>query len=230
MSLDRIALALAGLMFAASVGAIAVRPTTRMAETEPRIALESMIPRSFDAWSEEPGVVAQVVNPQTQAILDKLYSQVLTRTYTAPDGYRVMLSIAYGEDQRDNLRAHKPERCYPAQGFTLLRSEPLRLSTPHGDIAARRMQTHQGPRQEPVTYWYTVGNRTVEGNLEAKLQELRLGLSGMIPDGLVFRVSSIDADAARAARRQDEFIRQLLASLSPSERLRLAGLATVNPH
>lgn len=49
----------------------------------------------------------QVVNPQTQELLDKLYSQILTRTYVNAKGYRIMLSLAYGSDQRGALQAHK---------------------------------------------------------------------------------------------------------------------------
>jgi hypothetical protein len=49
-------------------------------------------------------------------------------------------------------------------------------------------------------------------------------LTGRIPDGLLFRVSSIDPDPARAWRKQDEFVGQLLAALPPAERWCLSGL------
>jgi EpsI family protein len=39
--------------------------------------------------------------------------------YVNASGYRIMLSLAYGSDQRGALQAHKPEVRYPAQGFTL---------------------------------------------------------------------------------------------------------------
>lgn len=224
MPIDRIALALAGLMFTASVGAIVARPTAKVAEQGPRLSLATMIPQQFGHWRDEPEPSAEVVNPQTQALLDKLYSQVLSRTYVDGEGNRVMLSVAYGGDQREGLRAHKPEVCYPAHGFSLGRSEPLRLETAYGTIAARRMLASQGARQEPVIYWLTIGNRSVDGQIAEKLEEMRFGLTGRIPDGLLFRVSSIDADPERALRVQTDFVRQLLAALAPADRLRLAGL------
>jgi EpsI family protein len=224
MPVNRIAFFLAGLMCAASVGAMMARPTARVAEEGPKVVLESMVPRQFGDWKEEPQKVAQVINPQTRQLLDRLYSQILSRTYVNGAGYRVMLSIAYGGDQREGMEAHKPEVCYPAQGFSLVDSQPAELATPFGPIPARRLYTAMGMRKEPVTYWYTVGNRTVDGGIRKKLVEMSFGLAGKIPDGLLFRVSSIDPDRERAYRTQEEFIGQLLGAATPADRLRLSGL------
>jgi len=165
-----------------------------------------------------------VVNPQTQELLDKLYSDTLSRTYVNVSGYRIMLSLAYGSDQRGALQAHKPEVCYPAQGFTLHRSEASRLETPFGTVPAQRLFTSKGPRQEPVTYWFTVGDMAVQGKIQKRLVDLRYGLTGRIPDGMLFRISSIDPDQARANRLQDQFVNQLLQAVTPADRKRLSGL------
>lgn len=224
MRLNRIALVFAALMFAASAGAIVARPSTKAADLGPPILLETMIPKQFGDWREVPQGTIQMVNPQTQALLDKLYSQVLTRTYVNAEGYRIMLSVAYGTDQRGSLQAHKPEVCYPAQGFTLHSSVASQVETPFGVIPAQRLFTTLGARQEPVTYWFTTGDTVVQGKLQKRLTEMRFGLTGRIPDGMIFRVSSIDPDQARASQLQDQFISQLLQTVSPAERKRLAGI------
>jgi len=224
MPTNRIAYFIAALMFAGSIGAVVARPRATAEGARPAISLESMIPKRFGDWREEPNPIVQVVNPQTQALLDKLYSQVLSRTYVNAEGYRIMLSMAYGLDQRGALQAHKPEVCYPAQGFTLHRTEASPVATPFGEIPARRIFTTKGPREEPVTYWFTVGDKAVHGSLQKRLVDLRYGLSGQIPDGLLFRVSSIDTDQGRANQLQDQFINQLLRAVSPDERKRLSGL------
>ena len=224
MTPNRTAYFLAALMFAASIGAIVAKPSAKLADEQPAISLEAMIPKQFGDWREEPQRFVQVVNPQTQELLDKLYSQILARTYVNAQGYRIMLSLAYGSDQRGSLQAHKPEVCYPAQGFTLHRNEASQLVTPYGEIPARRLATTLGPRQEPVTYWFTVGDQAVIGRTQKRLIDLRYGLTGRIPDGMLFRVSSIDADPAQAYRQQDVFVAQLLAAVSPAERKRLSGL------
>jgi EpsI family protein len=224
MSFNRIALVLGLMMCAASVGAIVARPTVKAADQGPRISLESMVPKQFGDWREEPQRAGQVVNPQTQELLDKLYSQILTRTYINSQGYRIMLSLAYGSDQRGELQAHKPEVCYPAQGFKLHRTESVPLSTPVGSIPAQRLMTSLGPRQEPVTYWFTVGDKAVQSKLERRLVQIAYGLTGRIPDGLLFRVSSIDEDQTRANRFHDQFVNQLLQAIPTGDRVRLSGL------
>lgn len=224
MSSFKTALVVAALMVSASVGAIALRPNSKAAELGPGISLETMIPKEFGEWKEEPQRIAQVVNPQTKALLDKLYSQLLSRVYINNDGYRIMLALAYGSDQRGALQAHKPEVCYPAQGFVLHRTEASKLTTPFGEVPAQRLFATLGSRQEPVTYWFTVGDRAVQGKLQKRLVDIRYALTGQIPDGMLFRVSSIDGDQNRANSMQDQFVNQLLAAVPPADRKRLSGV------
>lgn len=220
----RIPVFIATLMFAASVGAMVARPTAKLADERPPISLATMIPKQFGDWNEAPVRYAQVVNPQTQELLDKLYTEVLSRTYVNADGYHIMLSLAYGSDQSGSLQAHKPEVCYPAQGFTLQKNDAGKLVTKFGEIPVRRLFGHLGARQEPVTYWFTVGDQAVQGKTQKRLVDLRYGLTGRIPDGLIFRVSSIDGNQARAYQVQEQFANQLLQAVTPDQRIRLSGL------
>jgi len=221
----RISIVLASLMALASVGGMAARPTAKPPGSAPRYILEDTVPRQFGDWRALPDTGVQVVNPQTKELLDKLYSQVLSRTYVNAQGYRIMLSLAYGDEQRGDLQAHRPEVCYPAQGFKLHSNDPGELSTPFGAIAARRLSTSLGQRKEPVTYWFTMGDRAVKSKLEQRLVEIRLGLTGEVPDGLLFRVSSIDDSPQRAFQMQEAFVADLLKAVPARDRLRLSGLA-----
>lgn len=199
----------------------------KTADLGPPVSLETMIPRQFGDWREDTRQSVQVINPQTQELLDKLYSQILTRAYVNENGYRIMLSLVYGTDVRgrSSLQAHKPEVCYSAQGFNVQRNETAMLSTAFGDsIPVRRLFATMGAREEPLTYWFTVGDTTVQGKFEKRLVDLRYGLTGRIPDGLLFRISSIDGNPARAHELQDHFINQLLQAVTPADRARLTGL------
>ena len=220
---NRIALLIAALMIAASVGAVVAKPSVKVADEAP-ISLEKMVPLQFGDWREEPQRYVQIVDPQTKELLDKIYSQILNRTYVNSSGYRVMLALAYGSDQRGSLQAHKPEICYPAQGFTITRNEGGTLATAFGEISVRRLFGNLGSRQEPVTYWFTVGDQVAMSTTQRKLVELRLGLTGRIPDGMLFRVSSIDPDQSRAYEAQAQFVNQLLQAVPPADRQRLSGL------
>ena len=107
------------LMLAASGLALALRPTHKIAAYGPAIDLETIIPRTFGDWRAEKENTVAMVDPQQQEMIDKIYTQTLSRTYVNPAGYRIMLAIAYGDDQRDAMQLHYPEVCYPAQGFSL---------------------------------------------------------------------------------------------------------------
>ena len=226
MKLNYTALTLAVLMGGASVAGIAARPSTKAASKGHAISLEAMVPKAFGDWREMPEQGAQVVNPQTQQLLDKLYSQLLTRVYVNKQGYHIMLSLAYGDDQRGGLQAHRPEVCYPAQGFKLGKVEDGSLATAYGNIDVRRLSTHMGARNEPVTYWLTVGDQVIQTAFEKRLAEIRLGLTGQIPDGLLFRISSIDDDAARGYAMQQKFAADMMAAVPAATRKQLSGLTT----
>ena len=223
--ISRRAWVLAGLMGAASVAGFALRPASRVAETEAP-DLKAMVPSAFGGWTMLDGQAAVIVNPQEQEQLTRLYAQLLMRTYSNGDGYRVMLSIAYGVEQRGALQTHLPEVCYPAQGFEISSVVVHELRTPYGEIPTRRLQTRKATRREPVTYWYLVADQVVPSQIAKRMIEVRLGLQGRVPDGLLFRVSSIDPDTARAYAKHEQFIGALLAALKVEDRRRLSGLGS----
>jgi EpsI family protein len=211
------------LMLAASGLALALRPTVKISAEGRIIDFETIIPRAFGEWREESQNSAQIVDPQQQQVIKKIYTQTLNRTYVNDKGYRVMLALAYGEDQRDSMQVHYPEICYPAQGFALQDKKTGTLDTETGPIAVTRILTSLGPRNEPVTYWTTVGDRVVQTGIQKKIAEMSYGLNGKIPDGMLIRVSSIDADATHAYEMQDRFADQMLRDLKPEYRKRLDG-------
>ena len=224
MSATRLPWVLAVLMCLTSIGSFTALPGKAIAPKAQGFVLEATVPKEFASWRWEPSALVEVVNPETQALLDRLYSQILTRIYVNPQGYRIMLSLAYGDDQRGGLQAHKPEVCYPAQGFNLTSNTAALIETDFGAIAGRRLTTNLGQRYEPITYWFNVGNIPIENRLQKRWAEMRLVLTGQAPDGLLFRISSIDTDSARAFAAQQRFVNDLMAAVPPASRNRLGGL------
>lgn len=214
------------LMLAAALTAWATRPHILLADQRAKINLEQLIPKQFGDWSELPQSNAQIINPQQTAILAKLYSQTLSRSYINSEGDVVMLSIAYGVNQSDGIALHYPEVCYPAQGFQLVSSQNVTLSTTFGALNAKQLMTSLGNRYEPVTYWTTLGDKVVRGGTQTKLTQLEYGFKGQIPDGLLFRLSSISRDAAQGYELQSQYARDLLTALPAEARLRLTGLGS----
>lgn len=224
MKLQIKTLLMLALMVVAAWVAHAGRPTELMAKMRGNPKLEAIVPAKFGAWKQLQMSSGQVVNPQQTELLNSLYSQILTRTYVNDQGGIVMLSIAYGENQSDGLALHYPDVCYPAQGFRLNDSANALLTTKYGDIPVRRLQTELGQRKEPLTYWSTIGNKAVQGGTARKLEQMRYGFHGQIPDGLIFRVSSITGNTPLAYELQAQFISDLLDAIQPAQRQFLSGL------
>jgi EpsI family protein len=218
------ALLLMALMLASSVFATAIKPTRKLADLHPREKLETLVPMQFGDWRGLEVDSLVVPDPQMLATLDAIYTETLSRTYVDSRGRRIMLSIAYGDDQRDGMDVHYPEVCYPAQGFRPKSESRVDIATPYGVIHAKRLEMAMDQRNEPITYWTMVGEHQGGKGLTKKLTEMRYSLKGLIPDGMLVRISSIDSDPQRAYRDHEDFIRAMLGALSPQARLRLAGL------
>jgi hypothetical protein len=52
---------------------------------------------------------------------------------------------------------------------------------------------------------------------------MRMGLKGYTSDGLLFRVSEVADDSATSNELQDQFIKELFQSLSPSQQAVFIG-------
>lgn len=201
----------------------ALTPTKKIADQQEKIDLEIMIPIEFGDWRIDKSIIPLQVDAETQAMLDKIYNQTLSRTYVNSLGERIMLSVAYGGDQSDNLAVHKPEVCYYAQGFEVMKIFADELLTQYGILPIKRLLAVKGYRNEPITYWVTIGNKAVLPGIDEKLQQLKYGLTGNVPDGMLVRVSSIDSDKNKAYQLQTIFIQDLLSAVNVYGRTRLIG-------
>jgi EpsI family protein len=210
-------------MFAAAGMALALKPTIKISDYKPKIDLEALIPKTFGDWKIDETNVPLISDPEQQALLNKIYNQTLARTYVNQHGDRIMLTIAYGGDQSGDMALHKPEICYPSQGFSILKNVTGSFSTGEGSIPVKRLVATKGQRIEPITYWTTLGDAIAVNGIQWRLQQLKYGLTGKIPDGLLFRISSIQADDAKAYQTQDAFARDLLKAMTPSGRERIIG-------
>ena len=209
----------------AAGAAFMLTPHNYMADIKP-VDLEQMIPTQLGDWQMEKAAADVITSPEQDAVLKNIYSQIMTRTYINRSGQRVMLSIAYTRDQSDNSgkQSHRPEICYPAQGFSITSSQKVKLSTPYGVVPARHLVAQQGNRIEPITYWTTAGEQVAISGLEMKKAQITYGLQGYISDGLLFRISSIGGDIHKEYKVQQAFIDALLAEQPADTRKRMAGL------
>ncbi len=225
--LNRRAALAAVLMGTAALTGQALVPTRRLADLRHNFSLEALVPEAFGNWRNNRQIAANVVNAQTQELVSKLYSQVLSRVYETPEGRPIMLSIAYGDDQSNpGVQLHYPEVCYPAQGFKVNSMKDDTVQTAQGAIKVRRLETEFAKvRLEPVTYWTIIGDMQSREGWERKKAEIRHSLQGNIVDGLLFRVSCIDSNSAQGFAWQDRFITDVVAAMNGEARRQLVGLA-----
>ncbi|MRX10982.1 EpsI family protein [Pseudoduganella sp. FT25W] len=208
------------LMVAASVAAWAVQPRQLMAQMT---SLEASVPARFGDWTQLRDGVPQMalsVAPDGQRSEEQPYDEVVMRTYVNSRGERVMLALAYAREQRQEVKIHRPEICYRAQGYRELDESPHdfpQLGAQPG-IPGLRLLMDGSNRMEAVSYWIRVGAAYPRGGLDTRLAILKDGVAGVVPDAILVRASSILArqeDAAAAYERQERFLAELVHATRP---------------
>jgi EpsI family protein len=211
------------LMVSSAAITIVMTPSV---DQQNQINLEALIPSEFNDWKIDRSVASLMVNPDEKGTINKIYSQTLSRTYINIQGERVMLSIAYGRDQRTDLQIHRPEVCYLTGGFDIGRLTKTFVDTTIGRIPVMHLVAKQGTRNEPITYWIRMGDSLTRGWFEQKAATLSYELSGKVPDGLLFRVSTISNDEQDSYRIQQIFLTALMQAVRSEDRHWLVGRLT----
>jgi EpsI family protein len=210
------------LAVAALLGQFAV-PRLVNADAQ-RANLEAVVPTSFGGWRLDPNVVPLMPSPDQVALLGEIYDETLARTYMNDRGERVMLSLAYGRNQSRRFQIHKPEVCYVGQGFRLTEMRTGQLQARQRVVPVMELVAVQGPRIEPITYWIRVGDELGRGWLEQNKIRAKYALRGEIPDGLLFRMSSISrGDTAKDFELQRRFANELMAAVPDAKLVSLMG-------
>ncbi|RZT98152.1 exosortase C-terminal domain/associated protein EpsI [Rivibacter subsaxonicus] len=209
----------AGMGAAAALGSVA-RPT-RLDDAQPPPDLEQIFPSAFGAWRVEQ-LSAAFIRPAND-LSKRLYQRLLERVYTDSARRRVMLSVAWGSEQSSNLQLHWPEVCYRYSGFAVHGRHQEQIMSNGRSVPVTRLVAEMPLRPEPVTYWAVLsGERTADANT-FRLRRLAHAVRHQSADGLLVRVSSIDADAQRGFALHAEFIDALSRALSPADLARVEG-------
>jgi EpsI family protein len=223
-------LAVLVVLAAASYAATALTPRREPGRDTPRLV--ALIPERFGGWAAEPTEVLPVllvpdVLADAEASQSASYDDVLMRTYRRADGARVMVAFAYGRRQTQEIKIHRPELCYYAQGFVVSALGPRRVQLdPARAVESRALLTVNRARTEIVTYWIRVGERVANDAWDIRWTIFRDGLDGQVPDGLLVRASSLTETRAGAEHElalQHEFLADLYGALPAVTQRFLAG-------
>ena len=211
-------------MLGAMLLAMAMTPRNLMARTHDVFNIDQHLPTKFGDWKPVEGLNV-VAPPPPDSLEATLYNQEASRGFVDSDGHMVMLLVAYGESQSDRLQLHHPEVCYTAQGFRVSRTTPFKLdySPTAPPLKVTRLVAQREDRIEPISYWMRIGYDNSNSNWARQALKLEYGLRGWVPDGALFRVSTIGVSAEQSFKLQDKFIRDLLNAVDPAMREFMVG-------
>lgn len=213
-------------MVIAASAALGLSPQPRTRLSVPDFS--SGVPTSFGEWTMVPSALEQVeltTTPNGRLTQDRPYDQVLMRTYVNRRGEEVMLALAYGAKQQQEVKIHRPDLCYAAQGFSIRgRSSAVfdRIRAVSGDpVVGTRMVAIHRDRIEVVGYWIRVGDLRGGSAFENRWHLLAQGLSGRAVDGMLVRASRIvdsEDDEVAGQASIDQFLVDLSAAVTPELR------------
>jgi EpsI family protein len=217
------------LIGAACVGgaaaALALEPRRRVSLLGGR-RLSQIVPAAFAGWNSRD--VSDLVAPAPEGSLQaRLYGQTVERLYqNAADGAEVMVLIAYGDSQTNDLQLHRPEVCYPAFGFEIVGSRDLSLPLAGGvNLPSRALAAAAPNRRETIVYWTRLGAYLPTSVAQQRVDRLRTSMSGVISDGVLARCSCLDPDFASAVASLEAFVAGMVLATPAAERAVLIGEA-----
>ena len=206
------------LIFAAFAGN-ALRP--KIFESGTRPALADVLPKQVGQWQEVLNPLVQVSMSTTAAetTQDQPYDDQITKTYADAGGHHIMVAVAYGAKQRQEIKIHRPELCYPAQGWKVVSQSPVvfNLHSPSGQpVLGHRMLAAQEQVSEAVSYWIRIGESYSDSPWTTRMVIIREGLKGRMTDGVLVRFSQRippGTDPTEAYTLQEQFARQFVAAV-----------------
>jgi len=217
-------------MLATAAAVRLLQPEPVAPSSQPMLA--QSIPGAFGEWKEVP-TRAEQVDPARNAAepnLDRPYDDVLMRTYGNARGDIVLLTLAYGRNQRQEVKIHRPDVCYTAQGFQLISRSPVSFPVTGvggGQVEGMRMLVSAPGRTEAVSYWIRIGDVFTDNAWAIRYHIFQQGISGRAVDGMLVRVSQIVSGADAASpdryRLQERFLADLIHALPKSARRQLIG-------
>lgn len=97
------------------------------------------------------------------------------------------------------------------------------IALPGTELPALSISATREGRTEQIVYWTRVGDHLPLSWTQQRLAIAMDNLRGFIPDAVMVRVSQYGNDKGEALGSIDEFIRNLMSSLSPQIRRVLIG-------
>lgn len=195
---------------------LAVLATPRLRENTAPVDMDSITPNAFGSWTVMSNAALQVGLTTTANDINQPYDQTVMRTYVDGQGHAIQVALAWGKHQRQEIKIHRPELCYPAQGLAVESLKetqfPLVLPNQQHVVGKRMVAQSSSGQKELVSYWIRIGSLYSGNAWQTRLHIMQEGLAGRVTDGVLVRVSqriANDQDFDAAFARQEQFITDL---------------------
>lgn len=226
--IDRRDLLIGAACLAGGAAAYGLKPRRRLS-LQGAAKLANLVPRQVGDWASHD--VSDLVAPQTpDDLAAKLYGETVGRVYSqASTGHEVMMLLAHGDSQTNDLQLHRPEVCYPAFGFTITNSRRIELPLAASvTLPARRLVATAPERQENIIYWSRLGEFLPTDGAQQRLNRLTTAMHGYVADGLLARFSMLGSEPEAAFTVVAGFIGALVLAVPAKQRLSLIGTPRAN--
>ena len=202
--------------------AYGLEPRRHVSELGQR-SLASLVPSRFGAYQARD--VSDLVAPREDSLASKLYGQTVGRVYSSQGGGpEIMMLLAHGDTQNDDLQLHRPEICYPFFGYSIAQNHVVDLSLgPEVALPCRGLVAQAPDRRETILYWSRLGDYLPVTQRQQQLDRLRTALKGQVADGLLSRFSVADVDPKAAFAAMVAFIPALIEAVPANGRAVLVG-------
>jgi len=187
-------------------------------------SVASIVPRQITGWTSRD--VTDLVAPKIEnSLASRLYGETVGRTYhSLTTGAEVMMLLAHGDTQSNDLQLHRPEICYPSFGFAISDNHPIDIALSSSvSVPSRSLVARAADRQETILYWSRLGEYLPIDRKQQQFDRLRTAMAGIVADGILarFSVAGMEPNAATAVMLT--FIKALLLSVAPQHRSALIG-------
>jgi len=210
-----------GGLCAVSAGAAYAMTPRRKVTLVGEAKLEQVVPEKFGAWVSNDVGDPFALNTEN-SLSAKIYNQLITRLYiNTATGQQVLMLLAYGASQTDDLQIHRPEVCYPAFGYDIVENKNVdvpilgRVSLP-----ARQMLAQKETASESIVYWSRIGETLPQDGDQQRRDKLNAAMRGFVPDGILCRFSCVRPGTVADLQA---FIVEILTNVAPDKRQMLVG-------
>lgn len=178
--------------------------------------IERLLPKRI---GERRAVEASgVILPPPDELELGIYDQIVARRYGYGDRSPITVLIAYGPAQSYANQLHRPELCYPASGFRIMREGLVDLPLREKTLPAKYVEAARGDRRDAILYWTKIGSDYPRSLWQQRLTVAKTAFDRRTRDGILVRLSQRAESHPDDRADLEEFARALFEHLGPAAR------------